>query len=234
MPKRPRIRIDTSKAATYGRRKRKYRRAIGYATSIVKRNPMPNTCVKKFVYCDVLNYNPEVGGTVAVATWRANDLYDPYQGTGGHQPRGFDQIMAFYNQFCVISSKIRVDFSPVASGATNDGIIYGINLKDQNDAVQSNYVEYIENGNCNYHVSDINVKNLPVRNKFSLKKWTGVKDPYSLGSWSGDASASPSREAYYDVWIGAADQATDLPSFTATIYMEYIAILREPKLVPAS
>lgn len=47
-------------------------------------------------------------GVPAAYTFRLNSLYDPdYTGTGA-QPYGFDQLSAFYNNYCVTGSSIRV------------------------------------------------------------------------------------------------------------------------------
>jgi len=45
-------------------------------------------------------------GVVASYVLRANDCFDPdFTGTG-HQPMGFDQMMVFYNHFCVVSCRL--------------------------------------------------------------------------------------------------------------------------------
>jgi len=48
--------------------------------------------------------------------FRANSLYDPNYTGGGHQPNGFDQLIAAYNHFTVISSKIRVKLKQLGTG----------------------------------------------------------------------------------------------------------------------
>ncbi len=55
-------------------------------------------------------------GTVATYVFRANDLFDPDYTSTGHQPMGFDQMMTFYNHFCVDWARIKVQFTNIATG----------------------------------------------------------------------------------------------------------------------
>lgn len=43
--------------------------------------------------------------------WKANSIYDPDQTGAGHQPMGSSQLAAWYNQYSVLSSTIRVAVS---------------------------------------------------------------------------------------------------------------------------
>ncbi len=56
----------------------------------------------------VSRYSVTVG--LGVSTWkfRANGLYDPDVAVGGHQPYGFDQLMALYTDWVVLSSSCHV------------------------------------------------------------------------------------------------------------------------------
>ena len=67
---------------------------------------------------------------------KANDLYAPSTGTGAHQPMGFDQIMALYERFCVVGSKISVAFQTNQSQTA----IVGIALRNSttSESVQDN------------------------------------------------------------------------------------------------
>lgn len=50
-------------------------------------------------------------GVVATQVFALNGCFDPDVTGTGHQPMGFDQMMAFYNHYCVLSCKAVVKFS---------------------------------------------------------------------------------------------------------------------------
>lgn len=54
-------------------------------------------------YCEKFNVTP--GVSTNSYPYSMNGMFDPYLGTGGHQPLGFDQMMAVYQQYCVIACK---------------------------------------------------------------------------------------------------------------------------------
>jgi len=53
-------------------------------------------------------------GAINIRTFRANDVFDPDHALGGHQPYGFDQLMAMYQHFTVLSSKVTVEVQDTA------------------------------------------------------------------------------------------------------------------------
>jgi len=74
----------------------------------------PASIVKTLRYSTNISMGAAVG---ALNTWmfRANDLFDPdYSGTG-HQPMGFDQLMSWYNHFCVVRSRIVCTFRNIGT-----------------------------------------------------------------------------------------------------------------------
>jgi len=58
-----------------------------------------------------------VAGSYATRLFSANGAYDPDISGTGHQPMGFDQMMAVYEQFVVLRSHIKISFIS-ASDAT--------------------------------------------------------------------------------------------------------------------
>lgn len=58
--------------------------------------PVPRMKKVTLKYTEEVTLNP-ASGTTAMYRFRANDLFDPNYESTGHQPRGFDQWMGFYN-----------------------------------------------------------------------------------------------------------------------------------------
>lgn len=55
------------------------------------------------IYTETTDLNPG-SSTAAVSNYGCNNVFDPKTGTGGHQPRGFDELMAFYKYAYVTSA----------------------------------------------------------------------------------------------------------------------------------
>jgi hypothetical protein len=68
----------------------------------------PASIVRRLRYSTTVSMATTSGAITFTQVFRANDLFDPdFTGTG-HQPMGFDQLMTWYNHFCVVSAKIRI------------------------------------------------------------------------------------------------------------------------------
>lgn len=69
-------------------------------------------------------------GVIAKAGWVCNGLYDPNPAVGGHQPMYFDNLMAVYDHYHVIGSKITVHVSP--TDPSGQGFFFGGWVDDDN------------------------------------------------------------------------------------------------------
>lgn len=77
-----------------------------------------------------LRYHESMGFTIndaftAQHTWGLNCLYDPYLGIGGHQPYGFDEMMALYNRGVVLGAKVTVLARPGSTANSYASNLYG-------------------------------------------------------------------------------------------------------------
>lgn len=207
------------------RRRRPHRSLI---TNHVPRGPLPNSFKAKLVYQQTVQIDPPAG-TCASNLFACNGLYDPDISGTGHQPRGFDEMMLLYEKYTVIGSRIKVIFAPVSTGASNDSITYGVHVRDDSSVAESDYNNYVEQGNGQFQVSDINIRNSPVYATWSAKKFHSLKDPLNAGSFAGTNIANPDKGARYHVWACATDQATNVAAHSAFVVMEFIVVFHEPK-----
>lgn len=215
------------KKKTYRRRRRKFS-SRGLITNRMARSPLPNTFKARLVYQETVSLDP-AAGVLASNRFSCNGLFDPNIDGGGHQPRGFDEFMDMYEKYTVIGSRIKVTLAPISTGATNDSITYGANTRDGASVAEADYNNYLEQGNGQYQVSDINTRNPPVYATWSAKKFHAVRDPLNAGAFSGDNISNPDKGAHFHVWAGATDQASNPPAHSALCVIEYIVVFHEPK-----
>lgn len=188
---------------------------------------VPKSKKVRLRYPFTVSVNPNA--TVASHLFRANDLRDPdYTGTGD-QPNGFDQWMAFYNHFTVIGSQMVAAFIQPSSTAIPN--IVGIKLQDSPTA-ETDLMNIVGDPRCHWDVSNT-VSNsssvVKMSCNYSAAKFHGVKDVIDNDELQGDTSASPTEAAYFAVWAGPPDQASDSATVYVTGFIDYIAILQEPK-----
>jgi hypothetical protein len=83
-------------------------------------NPIGMRLTTRVTYSEVIPY-----ATVAFVDYqfRLNSLFDPnYTGTG-HQPKGFDQLAAFYQRYRVYRVHWKISWVNTSGGATNPTIL---------------------------------------------------------------------------------------------------------------
>jgi len=85
--------------------------------------------------------NPAIGAAAGYV-FNLNSLHDPNTSGVGHQPTGFDQLIAIYEQFVVYGVKYRIQ---VANSETSLEAIHGITITDQPGTV-TDPRQYMENG----------------------------------------------------------------------------------------
>jgi len=207
---------------------RRRRRRSAQSSSIIRRLPLPAVFKCKMLYQDTLQLDSGAGGALAVDQYSCNDIYDPYVAAGGHQPRGFDQINSFYKKFYVTSSKITINVVPTGDVTTNHGIVYGCNLRTVNDTKETDYIDYIEQGNCKYRTTDINTANPPIVMTWSARKYNNIRDVALKQNMTGTGTSGPTEGAYYDIWCGPADRATNTAGWSFVCLIEYNVTWYEP------
>lgn len=195
------------------------------------RGPVNTTAVAKLNYCDSISLTPVAGG---LSTWkfRANSLYDPDLTATGHQPMGFDNLMANYQHFTVIGAKITVDFVGDA-----EDYLAAVHLNGSSTANYSNAQEIKERTRTVYKYVACKAETAgrcTLRHSFSAKKFFHVKAIVGESQYKGTESGNPTEEAYWYVTAAADNGAATIGTVKGSVRIEYIAVFSEPKSIGQS
>ncbi len=176
---------------------------------------------------DVLD--PAAGLVDSVAI-RGNGLHDPDVATGGHQPMGFDQMMANYNHYLVVGAKITARFQ---SGGGNP-FVCGIILQDQAALHTGATVTsaLIESGMSQYKTvgqqATGNYPSATMSRGYSAKRFFGKG--YRDRDYMGGVTSDPSDQSYFILWAGPVDGSQNVEGNLKVQYtVEYIVDFIEPK-----
>lgn len=205
----------------YYKKKPKIRRPL--------RTQVPYKMILKQRYHDA--YVSSNSSSIQTWTMRANDVYDPREDLGGHQPRGFDQMMLLYSKFVVVGSKITVQAS--YSGALNPvnaniGLRLGaskLNPSNANDIYEDPTIK-------TRVINDIG--GLTLTKYFSLKKWSGGAKPLSEDNLQGFDGASPNTTWLYQVMVFPSDGSTSVGPVSLNVTVDYIVMYFDPIVAPIS
>lgn len=224
MPGQKKYRKRRYKKRKYKNRKNRYQLAL-------YKQPLGRTFKTTLLYNETHSLNP-ASGSVTQHVFSCNSLYDPDRTGVGHQPRGFDQLMAFYDHFVVIASRIRVDF---VNTDTVNGQKVGISIMDST-LTPTDVRDYVENGNTKILMLGTAGSAKAVQSivfNVNPNKFLDRTKPLSDPDLKGNISANPSEECFYHVWaIGSIGQDTAIVNMNVMI--EYTAVFLEPKHVTIS
>jgi hypothetical protein len=198
----------------------------------------PTTKYAKLKYTAIETLPNIALGAITVRQWRANDLFDPDYAVGGHQPYGFDQIMAQYNHFTVIHSVLELELMDIAE---YKNAYYQINLCD---AAGESAAAFAAGGvaavdemprrspTISVAIDGAHARQHSVALHFDSRLQFRKDIPSLIGNtaYSGTATTSPVEDAYFEV-VGyspfglAVTYATSAARYTIT----YWAVFTEPR-----
>lgn len=231
--KRFKKRTYSTKRRRAARIARARRRRRSYQTKLL-RGPVNQTAVAKLRYCQNVTITASAG-LMKYQQFRANGLYDPDYTGIGHQPMGFDELMAQYNHYTCIGSKINVCYS----GGTNP-YLAAIALYAGSGDVTVVPSEVKERQRTVWKFVPQNGGDRPypviLRKKFSAKKFFHVKAIVGESQYKGTSTANPIEEAFFAVYAGPDDEggSTDVGPVIISVTIEYIVIFSEPKVMGQS
>lgn len=211
--------------------KRKNRRRIRKrVTAVPKQLGLLGNMVKtKIKYGETYAISGSAGFTHY--TYRANSCYDPYAGAGGGQPRGFDQLMAFFGKGHCYQSYMNVRCINTSSSGQ---LICGITVSNDGTA-PTTVQDLIEQRRSKYRVLGLetgggNNKYIKARCNYAYTKGVKRLDPLDHFFTAGaDDGGTPS----YVLSVGSLDLSAD---FTGYIFLEiiYCCVLFDKNTMPSS
>lgn len=190
---------------------------------------LPTQVKCHFKYGEQITLSNGGAGLTGVGVYSCNGLYDPNVSGIGHQPRGFDQLMAMYDHYVVIGSRIKVQFWPRPA---NTGLsVVGISVQDT-ATVFTDFRDYLESpNNVTQGISPDGDRCKALVNNVNPNQFLGRKNPMSDPQLKGSSTANPTEQCYYHLWL---HNVTDSDTNDIVVEIEYTAILIEPKVAPIS
>lgn len=119
-----------SRSKSAGPKRKKARTLVvarPFTAGISKRNIMAGKQFAVLRYTDRFQLDAGTGGVPAVRVFWANGVYDPDNSLGGHQPRGFDQLISVYDHAVVTKAVIKIYGD---NNAENSAMLIGVAHRD--------------------------------------------------------------------------------------------------------
>jgi len=219
MPKRVK-RVRRRKVRRPYRRKRRM--------NLVRKELIPPRFFSKLRYVETFTLDPIAIG-IADVVFRANDLYDPYFAVGGHQPLGFDQMMALYQRFFVVGCKVTAKFAAADDTSARSTIITGL-FTSSNSTLLTNVGTVIEQPGCVWSYAQLGSDIKRLTTKYSTKKQQGITNLLDNSELSGTASSSPtsSHTDYIHVFAATPPGISDSAPCTVCVQIDYLAVFVDP------
>jgi hypothetical protein len=186
----------------------------------------PPKTTKILRYCDTISLN-STSGAVVTYVIRANDLFDPdFTGTG-HQPMGFDQMMLFYNHFCVVKARLICIFK-----STSGNVSTALIRQDAASTPLTVINRIFEFGGCvsaqletegTFGASKRLELSVDIAKLQGVNRNTMLADP----SLRGDAATSPTEVTYFHIQLFDSGGATS--GAYVEFFLEQVAVFMEPR-----
>jgi hypothetical protein len=185
-------------------------------------------------YADYFNMNPLIGASTSTI-FLANGLYDPTVALGGHQPHGFDQLSAIYENWQVLSSTMECVIYPQilpstivgGNGAINNqlvGAYLAVAVRDTATSLTgalTTLVDILERPNIKTVFINSNDSPTAIRASFSMPKFYGRTRGLDDAEITGTGVTDPNDKVYYHIIFGPPEGGSNLESHQFVIRIKY-------------
>lgn len=182
------------------------------------------------VFVDFLELDAGASQAAGVSVFAANGLFNPSITGGSEQPRGFDQVIALYDHYSVIGSRITANYVPAA--ASTIPVIVGIMLSD--NVTISNII----GNNTEKRLSKWKfcppTESRTVSLNFSARGFFNRGTPNASDTNRGTISANPLDEAFFHVYVASAGENENPAAVRICVKIEFLVHFTEPVNPPAS
>ena len=192
--------------------------------------------VAKLRYVDTISINP---GSAAIAShvFRANSIFDPDSTGTGHQPLMRDEYALLYDNYRVISSKIKVTL--VTSGVAGNVVpcLFGV-YRDKDTTLSytlgTSIIEDMRNkGGWNLGGAAAFVaERLKTSTSFNAKSFLSVEGASHATSQAANPAAGQDS-AFFQVWASSVS-GNDPGSIEFLVQIDYVVEFSDPLVVTPS
>ena len=166
----------------------------------------------------------------------ANGMFDPIAAAGGHQPKGFDEMMAIYDHYYVLGSMAKVRCMP-GNLDSNKSIAWGVKVTDERSSLGYGplsdlaWTDILETKGARPNVVHSNSANGSFGNtgrlfascKYSPRRIHGPG--FATDSTNrGNAAANPQEKSYFEIWVcpHASSTSTNAQEVWFTVTVDYL------------
>lgn len=203
----------------------------------INQHPFPDRYLAKLRYVQQVTINPGIG-TLGINGFRCNGMYDPDSSGLGHQPHGFDQLMAIYDHYTVLSSKCSATFCSTGTTAASTAVV-SININD-NTSGPSSVSDRQEQSNSRWRLlgplgqNNSSVTLSKYANMRKLSGLTHTSDLLGDNNYSGNAVSDPNEQSYFEVCAQALNAGDDPAAIDVLVTIEYVAMFTERRTLTQS
>lgn len=174
-----------------------------------------------------INLDPGIGGLAAAHVFAANGLFDPDITGIGHQPVGFDQMMAMYDHYVVTKAKIVAEFVNIDASNRQTAAIAIVD----DSTTYTDIRRYIENGSCAFTMLDV-AETANAQKTLTMEvnplTWQGRKGKLSDPELKGNAASNPSELCSFQL-VAEPLTSTDSAAVLASVTIYYDTTFFERK-----
>jgi len=211
----------------YGKRRayRKRKSGSSFVNAISSTNgqlPLPNRILTRHRYCQTFTMD---GATGAAATYTLslNGLYQPIVASG-HQPMGFDQFAALYQNYKVVGAKITATYTNLSNTTDTGNQYVGIQFHENSSYAPGYITQIAERGRCVYKLLGLANSGHDTQKcsmKWSLKKWYGQNNVKGQDV-AGTISSNPAQECYASIFSVADYDGQNPGACDVLVTIDYI------------